>query len=335
MDKVSELDVRLLNALDTDFDALYEASNKMLKLIDKASKDMEYILHKPVLPYESKLEELAYSLNQYLYLYKSKSWEGGCDYHREQELRKEHQKIFMHQIAVEEMLKNKKLIVEEDDDMKTAADVYYHGTDLRLAKLSDEERAIYKKDCMQVIDYMWQFFGPIYQRDAMIKELKEPLDFYEDSTLYYNLQDALTRNNARKIGNQLYQYDCFYLTSLKKFAKDYAYKGFAGGEIGLTAYRMIEAANKIKFDGTKLSNDIRASIDRITTFAETPAQPVIFVFNNLEKEYIEMEDGSKIDWSRKRRIQNIRYTNPIIFDTNKAIEVKLIKLKDLKKDSSK
>ena len=44
MDKVSELDVRLLNALDTDFDALYEASNKMLKLIDKASKDMEYIL---------------------------------------------------------------------------------------------------------------------------------------------------------------------------------------------------------------------------------------------------------------------------------------------------
>lgn len=90
----------------------------------------------------------------------------------------------------------------------------YHGTDLRILKMSKEERAEFKKCCVIAIDYLWQFIKPyneivwktvtipsqpepIKVQSSRLSELESLLKDEEDPYIYRNLMQAITCNELR------------------------------------------------------------------------------------------------------------------------------------------
>lgn len=47
----------------------------------------------------------------------------------------------------------------------------YHGTDMRILKMSDAEREKFKRDCINAIDYMWQFILPLDEEKVIIEQI--------------------------------------------------------------------------------------------------------------------------------------------------------------------
>ena len=318
--ELTENEVRLLNALGDDFNKLYELSGSVCRMIEKGAVRLEHVLHRGLTPEENQLSELAYQLQLILYRFKSRQYEGGNDIKVQSALVMEYFEIEKYLARQKESFDNQRVVVEEEGDFDDDGIIYYHGTDARMVIMSEVERRQYKQACMTAIDYLWPFFEPYYQRDVMVKELKEPLGYYDDRALYANLHDALTRKHARMTGNQLYQYDCFYVTNLRGRAKSYAFRAFAGGEIGLTAYRMYQAALKIGFPQWAPSAEVEAALKQISDFAHQPAQPVLFAFDRLELDYLQDEDGSAID-DFSFLPQNARYNKAVVLDIAKAIPV--------------
>lgn len=184
----------------------------------------------------------------------------------------------------------------------------FHGTDRRVIEMSDNERMEYLDDCSRSIDYLWPFYEPIYKKDLTIGVLKERLISDEDISVWYNLCNALTCNNARLNGNQSYQYGDFYLTTEEWKAENYARRAFAGGEKGLIAYRMYDAAQRIKFDNWYPSTEVARAFKRIKDFAECKEEPIVLAFNNLDIKYMSDAKGRPI---MVGVFQDLRYTKPI------------------------
>ena len=198
----------------------------------------------------------------------------------------------------------------------------YHGTDARIVKMSDEERYNYIKTCHAVVSYLWDFFKPLY-RERKLEQYKEVLSPKDNPYLYANVYEKLSMVDMMNNGCQQYQYGDLYLTSRDNSAYNYARRSFAGGEIGLIAYRMIETAEIIGFDGLYENKAAVADIETVKQFALEENEPVIIKVKNLDPKYLQTDTGEPIEWSSIRVIPQLyRYDKETVLDINDTVKLK-------------
>lgn len=190
----------------------------------------------------------------------------------------------------------------------------YHGTDARIIRMPDDERNRYMNSCHAVVNYLWQFFETTYKENKTA-QYKEILSKVEDPNLYYNLLEKLAMVDMMKNGRQQYQYGDLYLTSREHTADNYAKRSFAGGEIGLIAYRMIQAAEIIGFDGLYDNSEAVADIDIVRRFSTNKNEPIVLKIRDLDPSFLQTDTGKPIDWSSIRVIpQLFRYKKKTVLE---------------------
>lgn len=210
----------------------------------------------------------------------------------------------------------------------------YHGTDMRIASLSKQERYAYKDACLIAVKHLWQFLESYsHLEDPMIFDkldtLKLKLSQEMFPNLFTNLCDKITLYKAYLNGNPRYQYDkdVTYLCSGQVGAQNYAYRAFAGGEIGLIAFRMLEAckAMGLKYDNT--DSYTFHSIRKVEDFALSTPQPAIIPITDYKKELLFLEDGKSIPSDIYEMLYesgisaSLKYCGILKLDLSKAIRL--------------
>jgi hypothetical protein len=212
----------------------------------------------------------------------------------------------------------------------------YHGTDARILSMSKEERLQYKKECDLIIDTLYPFFQPLLKWEKTeIKVDGKTIFGYEyplklkygkilnekgGMYMYQNLFEKLAMIDCRNNNAGLYQYENLYLCSSKLTAASYATSSFAGGEMGLIAYRLIQGADIINFENFRPNSNILSIMNKIREFAkEGNEKPAIVTIENIDVDYLSFEDGKPIEkdnfaeWlePRRKRQLKFRYTKPL------------------------
>ena len=212
----------------------------------------------------------------------------------------------------------------------------YHGTDARILSMSKEERLQYKKECDLIIDTLYPFFQPLLKWEKTeIKVDGKTIFGYEyplklkygkilnekgGMYMYQNLFEKLAMIDCRNNNAGLYQYENLYLCSSKLTAASYATSSFAGGEMGLIAYRVIQGADIINFENFRPNSNIQSIMNKIREFAkEGNEKPAIVTIENIDVDYLSFEDGKPIEkdnfaeWlePRRKRQLKFRYTKPL------------------------
>ena len=212
--------------------------------------------------------------------------------------------------------------------------ILFHGTDLRIASLSDQERFAYKDACLVAAKHLWQFFEPYsHLENPMIFDkldaLKLKLPQEDFPNLYANLCDKIILYKAYLNSSTRYQYDkvVTYVCSAQTGAQNYAYRAYAGGEMGLIAFRMLEASKVmgLKYDNT--DSLTLNSIRRVEDFALSTPQPAVIPIDDYKKELLSLEDGKSIPNDIFEMLSNpsisvsLKYTGNLKFDLSKAIRL--------------
>lgn len=211
--------------------------------------------------------------------------------------------------------------------------ILYHGTDARLIEMSTTSLRSYINDCNKVVDALWSILKPlnevetieevvngetIYTCKKKIYWHKEVLNRYS-TNLCFNIMERMIMLEARDNRNGYYQYNHLYLTSDKKKAENYALNSFGGGEIGTTAYRMIQAVEALGLNLWGTTPELLGSVENIKTFATSGNRPVIIPVENLDIQYLFKEDGGILDFSNTDMLpQDFRYTKELKLTLNNA-----------------
>ena len=224
----------------------------------------------------------------------------------------------------------------------TITQTLYHGTDARIVAMPQEERLLYIDNICKVVDYLWGLYKPLFL-EKVNKEISLPDGtkgfypvpviesyktlFQEKGRLntYINLYQKLGMLDAREHGSGFYQYGGLYLTGVEHVAEDYARSSFAGGELGLIAYRLLEGLDVIDIASFAPNKEMLNHINTIKEFsAEGKEDPVVFALDNLELEYLLMENGDTIRENMDLSHAHYRYLKDITFDLSSAKHLKAI-----------
>ena len=216
----------------------------------------------------------------------------------------------------------------------------YHGTDARIWAMSDDERKKFIQACQLSVDFLWQIFDPYYNqyikiitndpyegcwiRDRRVEELKPLLTRGDDETKFYDLYNTLICVDSQKNGNQLFQYGDLYLTNNLERAINYARQSFAFGEIGLNAYRMLEAAKRINVLDWNPTPTVENALLEVQEFAESQAEPIILKFSDYDINLLRTEDMRPIaieELSSNGICLSFRYLGSLDFQNAKRISL--------------
>ena len=184
----------------------------------------------------------------------------------------------------------------------------YHGTDARIISMSETERCEYLSNCQKVIDYLWDTYKPYFLTYEDVEtELngnkayvsRSKLEIYyknyiterSDENLWLNILDKLIILQIKEIGNQQYQYGDLYLTGDKNKAINYANSSFAGGEIGLIAYRLLQGAEILGWIDADKQSDIYELIGKIKLFATSDPKPVVLKVKDIDVDKLLLDNG--------------------------------------------
>lgn len=219
--------------------------------------------------------------------------------------------------------------------------IFYHGTDARMVRMNKKERNNYFADCFLIIDKLWPFYKSLLKSEyiekivhgekRLVERLKIDL-LYQDlieeqgELNYYDLREKILMLRDNKRGNGLYQYGSLYVATTEKRASSYARRAFAGGELGLITYRLIQGANIIHFEHFHKNPEIERAMVRVIKMATcSKKEPVIFKLEHLNIENLQWEDGRPIDYNDKlfsliaeNASASFRYNGDVDFDFNSA-----------------
>lgn len=185
----------------------------------------------------------------------------------------------------------------------------YHGTDARMVAMTKDERDGYLAIVDRVTTKLWDFFKPYYNEyiprkivrhgeviETYMRSIEQYKGFFDNldkSYVYANLIQKLSMLDARDNGSGLFQYGSLYLAVTEHSAEKYAYSSFAGGESGLTAYRLIEAITLLQFPQWQPTPETQKGIHTIMQFAsEEKSDPVIIRIDGIDRNNLLTEDGN-------------------------------------------
>ena len=185
----------------------------------------------------------------------------------------------------------------------------YHGTDSRILSMAQDEMKAYLSLVDKAITSMWKVLAPFEEFEMY--EFKGPrgdkrfgtrrvIEGYQDQfikagkkDLYANFSEKLSMQRLRLNGAELYQYGDLYLAASHESARRYAIRSFAGGELGLLAYRFIEGLDFLNLPEWNPTPEIQDAIMRIMEFGEEGKEdPVIVTLEGIDPEDLVMENGT-------------------------------------------
>lgn len=184
------------------------------------------------------------------------------------------------------------------------APLLLHGTDARIIKMSDEERASLLRDCFLVADSVAQMYLPFIHDGLLQLPLFCKINKY--SQIYQSLIIAANKNFLRTSNCAQYQYGHTYLTDNRMKAVSYASHSFAFGEIGFCAYILANAAYKYNLVKWTADSLVEKAFLRLKNFAEETPQPVIVHCPNLDIEDLEQDTGKPLWGDCSFRFQMVR-----------------------------
>ena len=132
---------------------------------------------------------------------------------------------------------------------------------------------------MLVIDYLWPFYSVGFLKIIHLCGN----DYMSQHPLF---SKALNCLGGYKNGNQFYQYGYLGLTNWKQRAMAYAYNAYAGGELGLVAYELYHAAERIGFDGWKPEGAVESAAGEIVDYYS----PILIVSHEIGRMVIDVTD---------------------------------------------
>lgn len=158
----------------------------------------------------------------------------------------------------------------------------YHGTDLRIAKMSIKERFSMRNLIEDILNFIWPFYAPFYD-DSHLGEYKLFKALKSDETLWFNVYDKMQCWGLCKKGHHQYQYqrEIMYVTSQKQTASSHARRGFYFGEIGAVAYTLLKGVSFL-VPIESFPSDITSKIEEFLSFIEEDKHPVVFKLENLD-----------------------------------------------------
>ena len=199
----------------------------------------------------------------------------------------------------------------------------YHGTDARIVRMSDSQRAAYKKGCFLAVDYIWDVLRDEYEFHHL-KHFRQPLGYDPKTSTWAHpwilLSKAMNNISGHKNDNPQYEYGSFYLTGLRDRAVCYARDSFAGGESGMNVYDVVTAMEIVRPPFWNPTGAVLEAIKTIKAFGNGPAAPVLFQFDDLDFDLLETDSGSNDPEAVSLMIEygSVRYTGDIVLDLSKA-----------------
>ena len=212
----------------------------------------------------------------------------------------------------------------------------YHGTDARVIEMTRDEREKYKEDCYLVINSLYPLFKPLMVTEMIEAERNGKKIYYNEYPLKLRYEKLLNEKGGKRMFNNLfeklymidgckngvglYQYNNLYVCASKRSALFYSERSYAGGEVGLVAYRLIQGAEIIGFESLYQDANVKRAADRIKEFAkEGNERPVIVTIEDADVDFLFNEDGTPLTDYVKDNIFNhsciagskFRYTKPI------------------------
>lgn len=206
--------------------------------------------------------------------------------------------------------------------------IMYHGSDLRIISMSQDERVDYKNKCLYLAQYLWPYFSKCVELGNFYSELKTRISKDLGESYWINLYNALCCHSGLLNNNQFYQYDnnVIYLTNLKSRAENYARGAFAGGETGMLAYRLQEMAAFVGIDLYSLPHNLQSALEAVRKFGNSTPHPVIFEIKNYEIDKLKFENGNSIPECLLSSFNgefggSFRYYGNLEFDISSAIKL--------------
>ena len=220
----------------------------------------------------------------------------------------------------------------------------YHGTDVRMIEMSEEERQHFFDACNLVIESIFPFYVPLLQFvkekvkignetvyvntiTVLQQKYEKILDEKGGPYTYLNLYEKLKMIEWRNNNADLYQYQNLYLTSVKPKAFNYARSSYAGCELGLIAYQVIKGADIIGLDNFQPDKETKKAIDFIKEFGkEGNGRPVIVTLKDYDESALTHGNGKPLDqqivelWHKKPEVDFIFRYNKVIDLTKCKIE---------------
>lgn len=195
-------------------------------------------------------------------------------------------------------------------------DVLYHGTDVCILEMSDEERMQFFSDCKLVIQALYEQCKPIESYRTCCGWAFPLFKFFRNEKEGWKENPLTMFSKIEKRG--------IYLTNCEAVAEDYAEMAQKGGEMGLVAYTIIKKSEERNIE---ISNkEIKHAIERIKHFVEDRKHEPIVVkleYKDLDVKYLECEENLDIS-GVVECMHNLYFMNP-------CYNFKYLKLIDLHK----
>ncbi len=223
----------------------------------------------------------------------------------------------------------------------------YHGTDARMVSMTKDERSDFLSKTDLIISRLWAVYKPYYteyvprrivRHGEVINTFMRSIEQYKDNfekigklNVYYNLTEKLSMLEARYNDSGFFQYGDLYLAAVEDTAKSYASRSFAGGELGLIAYRLIEAMDVLQFPEWKPDAETQGLFDEFMDFAaEGKEDPVVITIDGIDSDNLLTETGGDIS-SALGFLHKFGYLPDYKFRYNGELNLSIYPMEHLKK----
>lgn len=163
----------------------------------------------------------------------------------------------------------------------------YHGTDRRILSKSLEERQVLRKAC----DVLIEFYSPVVREYTSTHKYKD-----NPIPLMYRLMDCDSVAYCKLSNSKLYEYDATYLTGDLSKAIRYARRAMIYGELGYVVSTFILATKEFGLALPLMNEEQKKAYELITQYMKEPSQPVVLVFQNIDKSLMKYDDNIDVNW---------------------------------------
>lgn len=199
---------------------------------------------------------------------------------------------------------------------------FYHGTDARISRMSDEERKTFRKEIFAALDYMWGLMDPYFCKYDEVPDHKhniirriEKMKVFEgkmEEDTYSQFYYALSHEKARRDDLKTWQYQegVLYFTTTLKTAISYAYRSNVFGELGSNVWNMYKGIRNLNLDTWNPSEEIQTILDKIERFATEEPFPIVYMFDDLDRDYLFTDAGEAVSDEQLEFRHLFRYDDP-------------------------
>ena len=183
-----------------------------------------------------------------------------------------------------------------------------------MVSMTMDDRADYLSMVDRVITQFWDVYKPYFTEFEQVEfflpngdkayKYKRRIELLKDKfiecgkeVVFHNLYEKLSMLESRYVGAGLFQYGFLYLAATKDSAAGYARRSFAGGELGLIAYRMIEGMDVLQLSEWKPDGSVQDDIARILEFSqEDKSDPIVITIDGIDTNNLLSENGGDPSW---------------------------------------